>query len=1178
MALCIASSTVAFAAGGVTGTLRGTVVDAKSSAAIAGAQVIVHAPSAQYRATTDSHGAFTILDMAPDTYAVQITAAGYEPETLTGITVFGDETQQLGMVRMTKGLKTIATVHARDTTSAFQPHQTIDETTFQGNRVSQALGEAGSTNFNQLVMSAPGVIQNTNYMPGPGNSSNAFTIRGSASVEIGYQFDGVDYRGSFFDENPSQGYLNGVGGGSGSLQVVSGAGDATQGGIGAGVVNVVPGRGTYPGNGFLSFDVGGPWYEHSMAGQYGAATEDGHFSDFFSFRSSRSAPTYAPYGVSVSDVGQYYGTSFNYDDDVLNNFYYRFGKNNSQQIQVLTDWLDHRAWANAGGLQFANFYPYDPFSQANFTTDYNGAPMWPTEPQKCVRNAALCAGDKWNEGWYQSVIPYATGVPLCPTNSYPCTQPPVPFSPEQYVYGPTDFLKIGYTQPLGHNTSWNTFYYNWGGLVANNITGSSSDLTLGSYLPGYNNAGGRKVGFQTQVTTVASEQHTLTFVGKYENGFPYWNQQNYGNTWQGFLGGRTVDSSIAQTPCAYDPSTGFDTQTPNCYIPTGARVEDWYLPIHPGLPVSGSNPCVGPALDNGYTANGYTGQGCYIYDWMLAHGDWKGKLPPIPATGFDYMGADFQQYGFGIRDQWTPNERLSVDYGVRLDGQNLKWAGNTQLNKDLNNTADIGTGYAVLSDSYLHPQVVEPRLATSYLLGLHDSVRFSYGRSASFFFGQTAGTPTNISAVNPLLWEIPAKDSNAPTYNANTGEGPACGSGWHPPGSSVNGTYYPNPNQYWSGAGTVGSEGNYFQCDNYAQQLYWAFDQAYAAPDIGGQTVATYNNYDVAWSHGFRNGWGTKLTGYYRRGYNTYQTVLLNAGPPDPVTGQQSAGSFQERQTGTTKTYGIEFMLTTPDRPWGWGGFLTVDYINALTTTPPVSNSDSLPAVAQYLYQTGALFHAAYVPPLSAVAGIQYKTKGGITINPIITANGGIPYGVGTTTYGFVNGVLYQIPTGNLGQGLPFAGPGQPLQAYNSLCYVDPVFPGSIFHPKYVACRGDQESALAGQTLTSPRAYADLSLQYEHRNVTYGVYLTNIFDNYRSEPGVNQAWQPVATGVGGAQTGQYAGAYPWILQGGKLVANPLYQAGGRNMPAFNQNWLPYPETYVPGRTIRGYVQFALGPK
>ena len=269
-------------------------------------------------------------------------------------------------------------------------------------------------------------------------------------------------------------------------------------------------------------------------------------------------------------------------------------------------------------------------------------------------------------------------------------------------------------------------------------------------------------------------------------------------------------------------------------------------------------------------------------------------------------------------------------------------------------------------------------------------------------------------------------------------------------------------------------------------------------------------------------------------------------------------------------------MLTTPDRPTGWSGFLTVNYVNALTSTPPVSNSDSLPAVAQYLYQTGALFHAAYLPPLSAVAGIQFRTKTGFTINPIITANDGIPFGVGTTTYGFINGVLYQLPTGNIGSNLPFAGPGQPLQAYNAQCYNDPAFGGSYFKPKYVACRGDSESPLAGQTLTSARAYMDLNLQYVHRDVTYGVYVTNLFDDYRSEPGVNQDWQPVATGVGGAQSGQYAGTYPYQLVNGKLVPNPLYQAGGRNAPAFNQYWLPFPQTYVPGRTFRGYVQFALG--
>ncbi len=1129
------------AAGGVTGAIRGTVVDGLSGAPVAGAAVNATAPSGSFKATTDAHGFFALLDLPPDTYSVEITAHGYVDLALTGVTVYGDSTQALGLVKMDKGVKTIATVRARNTTSAFQPGQTIDVTTFQGQRIDQALGERGSTDYNQLVLSAPGVIANSLFVGGPGTSNNAFTIRGSASVEIGYQFDGVDYRGSFFDENPSQAYLNGVGGGKGGMQVVSGAGDATQGGIGAGVVNVIPGRGSFPGSGFISFDVSSPWYDHSTAGQYGIATPDGRFSDFFSWRSSRVAPEIAPYGRDASDAGQYFGTSFTYDDDVLNNFYYRFGRNQDQQIQILTDWLDHRSWANYGGLQEANFYPYDPYSYQQFQTDFNGLPMWPERPS-----------DPTGLKWYQSVVPYAPGVP----KSY---QPVV--QPEQYVYGPTNLLKIGYVRQLSPTTSLNSFFYNWGGLVADNITGNSSDLTTGSSLPGYNNAGGRKVGFQVQTQTVASAKHTFTLQVKFENGFPYWTQQNIGNTWQGFLGGRGVD----ETP-----------GLPASYSPTGPRVEDWFLPVTPGLPVSAANPCIGPALDNGYNPTAPTSQGCYLYNYMLAHGMWKGSLPPMPTTGFDYNNSDFQQYGIGFRDVWTPNDRFNVDWGIRLDGQNLKWGANP-WNKDLNNTADIGLGFAQLSDSYLYPKVWQPRIAASWLLTPRDSIRASYGRSASFFFGQTAGTPTNMTNVSPLLTQIPAKDANFPTYNAATGQGPACGSGWHPVGTGPNGTYVPNPNMVFSGSGTLGIPGNYFQCPNYAASVYWAFDQAFSAPDIGGQGPATYNNWDLAYSHEFKNGWGTKLTAYYRRGYNTYQTVLLGAGLPNPVTGQQTAGTFQEREVGVTKTTGLEFMLTTPDRSVGWSGFITANYVNALSNTPPIAGSDSLPLAPQYLYQTGTLFHAAFLPPFSAVAGIEYRTRSGWQINPIFSYDGGEPFGVGMTSYGFINGQLYAIPTGNIGIQAPFAGPGLPGQSYNATCYDDPAFLGSILKPKYFACRGNSEPALAGQTLTQPRLFADLNVEYAHGGVTYGIYVTNLFDNYRAQPSVNQAWQPVATGVGGAQTGQFSGAYPVIVgPNGDLIPNPLYAAGGRNASVYDQYWLPYQHLYVPGRIFRFYVQFNLG--
>jgi hypothetical protein len=500
----------------------------------------------------------------------------------------------------------------------------------------------------------------------------------------------------------------------------------------------------------------------------------------------------------------------------------------------------------------------------------------------------------------------------------------------------------------------------------------------------------------------------------------------------------------------------------------------------------------------------------------------------------------------------------------------------TDLNKDLSNTADIGTAFAQLSNSYLHPQIFEPRLALNYVVTPHDSVSASYGRSASFFFGQTAGTPTNIGYVDPLLWTIPAKDSAFPNFNAATGQGPACGSGWHVQGTGPNGTYVSNPNVVFSGNGTLGAAGNYFQCANYAQSIFWLFDQAYAAPDLGGQGVATYNNWDFTYSHQFHNGWGAKLTAYDRRGYNTYQVTELNAGPPDPVTGQASVGAFEEREVGVTKTFGMEFMLTTPDRPFGWSGFVTANYVNALTNTPPVFGSASLPIAPQYLYQTGELFHASYLPPFSAVMGIQYQTRNGWRINPIFSYDGGEPFGVGMTSFGYVNGKLYAIPTGNLGISTPFTGAPQPNQSFNATCFDDPAFAGNYFHPKYFACRGNSEPALAGQALTQPRLYTDLNLEYAHRGIVYGFYVTNVFNNYRGQPTINQAWQPVATGVAGAQTGQFSGANPLTNSSGTFVPNPLWLVGARNESYYDQYWLPYQHLYVPGRTYRFYMQFKLG--
>jgi len=1181
--LAVASRMPAFAAGGETGTLRGVIVNQDSGAPLAAVSISAISASGTFRTVTDTHGFFVLLQIPTDTYEVSIAKDGYSPQVLSGITVLGDQTQTVGTVEMAPAVKTLGSVHvtARSASSAYQPTQTVDETTFVGKRVDQALGEAGSTNYTNLVLSAPGVIATS-----PG-SLNPISIRGSASVEIGYQFDGIDYRGVFFDENPSQNYLNGVGGGRGGVQVVSGAGDATQGGIGAGVINIIPGRGSYPGSGFASLDVLQPYYDHSLAFEYGTATPDGRFSEFFSSRSSRSGPQIAPYGRDSSDAGQYRGTSFSYDDDVLNNFYYRFGRDQNQELQLLVDFLDHRQFAELGGFVGSNFYPYNPYSYDQFQNDGNGpgSDMWGClNPQVCMTQPSQIPIQQLE--WYQSIIPYLPGVPHYPlgttTEALNGALPaPTLQQPEEFIYGPTTLIKVGYKKQLSPKTSVKTFFYNWGGQVANNITGTTQALTTGDVLfaTGYDPSGGRRVGFQSELDTQPNESHTLTFVAKFENGYPYWQQLNHGNTWVGLESGRSQDLGNYSQFGINQFGSGLPPPVIN-----GPRIEDWYLPEFPGQPVGPANPCIGPAIDNNFNPGGGTAIGCYLYDWMLANGKWHGHLPTMPRTGFDYHNTDFQQFGIGIRDQWVPNDRWRVDYGLRVDGQNMKWAPQP-FNADLSNPGDVGLGFATLSNDFLHPRLLEPRISIDFLANAKNSLRLSWGRSVSFQFGQTSGTPTGETGIDPLFFQIPAKDNPAadqylgpgvdPNGNLVAGGsalGPACGSGWHGPGSNANGQYMPNPYVPFSGQGVLGIPGYFFQCQNYASSLYWLFDQTFAAPDLGGGFPPTYNNWDLAWGHQYGSGWGSKFTAYWRRGYNTHQVVELNSGPPDPVTGQQQVGAFQERETGTQKAFGLELMVTTPDRQYGWTGFMTVNYINELTDSPPVAGADSLPPMPQFLLQTDQLYHQAFIAPLSGRAGLTYATKSGWRINPIFNADSGIPFGIGLDSIGFVNGVLYHLPTCNLDQCLPYSGPGSPQGSFNSTCYLDPAFPGNYFNPKYFACRGFNEPSIAGQAYTHPRVYSDLDIEYSHGSQTVGLYVTNLFNNYRGEPTVNDAWQPVATGVAGVQSGQFAGTYPLNLDG---TPNASYIGGARDNSFYDQPWLPFPETYVVGRTIRFYYQIKI---
>ena len=148
-----ASTLTAFAAGGQNGSLAGSLIDATTKAPIANATVAAVSPTGSYHALTDGTGHFAIVGMIVDTYVLSIQAQGYDPISLAGVTVQGDQTLSLGTINATKHLQTIGRVSARSASSVFQPSQTIDSYAVTGDRLLQTTGKAASTNG---VRSRPG--------------------------------------------------------------------------------------------------------------------------------------------------------------------------------------------------------------------------------------------------------------------------------------------------------------------------------------------------------------------------------------------------------------------------------------------------------------------------------------------------------------------------------------------------------------------------------------------------------------------------------------------------------------------------------------------------------------------------------------------------------------------------------------------------------------------------------------------------------------------------------------------------------------------------------------------------------------------------------------------------------------------------------------------------------------
>jgi hypothetical protein len=302
------------------GTISGNVTDGKTHAPLANVRVTAVAGSGRATTTTNAQGFFSLTGLQPDTYTISFELSGYESASLTGVTINAEQIQTVSQA-LDRQLKQIGRVSARSSGSAYQPNQTTDTYTVTAAQIDTIQGKENANNEVTLVGSLPGAMVDSSGYP---------SLRGGRENEIGFEYEGINYTEPYSNQFANSLVLNGVG----SLQLSPGAGDASQGNSGTGVINLIAKRGTYPGFGQVSVEAASQTYWHDFIGEWGTASANGRFSNYFKYIGQRQAELYGNRNQNLIDIGEYDGNKFNIVNDFVDNMVYKLGRDQSKSFQM----------------------------------------------------------------------------------------------------------------------------------------------------------------------------------------------------------------------------------------------------------------------------------------------------------------------------------------------------------------------------------------------------------------------------------------------------------------------------------------------------------------------------------------------------------------------------------------------------------------------------------------------------------------------------------------------------------------------------------------------------------------------------------------------------------------------------------------------------------------------------
>lgn len=697
-----------------TGQISGTITDAKTKAPLANVTIAANSPSSHYTSKTDANGHFAIVGVDIDTYTLSAQLPGYDPYSLTGANVTADEAYHFD-VALVRPLRTIGRVvsRGRSITSAYQPDQTVDRYTVNAQGIEQLLGKTFNTNGKELLSELPSVTIDRN---------GTALIRGGTSFQGGFQFEGIDYsepNRNLTDrfENVGSNYLlNGVG----SVEIIPGAGDATHGNTGTGLIAVTAKRGTYPGFGSLDFEGGLVGSALQGGFEYGFATPNQRVSNYLSYTSENTDYQYGPYGTSATAIladpttqdpnlstiytsGQrrifttaFFNKSRQTSRDFLDNFVFKFGRNGNQTLQFFVQNQNVHQDLDYGGYGLLTAIPQTIFFQNSLQFNPTGN----TTNSLSLLNAPA--------NFLQRFV----------TPTFGATPGGQLGSPET-IDSPFSAYKIEYDDNIGSSTSLGVRYYRTDN-AATQVLPSQGIYTSAS--------GGIRRGLTADITRVVGPHNTVQVGGKYEFVTPFGQRTNY------------VDYTGA-----YEGQ--YTTVGPD-FVNLGAFTHDILADYI--KPAAGVNPfCVGygPASN---PVNAPPQEHCgYLYKYF------PGGPPALPPET-EVPTAQQQNYALYAQDTFAPNTRFRALLGLRLDGYNFL------IPDDPQNPPAV--------DGVRHQRLYEPHVGLTYKLGNRDAVRAN--------FGTTLITPLVTFIGNNIDRSDYAAFSNVPSYDSVTGKAATyCGPG-----------------------------------------------------------------------------------------------------------------------------------------------------------------------------------------------------------------------------------------------------------------------------------------------------------------------------------------------------------------------------------------------------------------